>query len=303
VRTVSSDLPPLDVISNKPHVLFLDTPDYAHRRVALAPLDDLDSRYVTDMTCVRVYAGPNGGICLGVQGTVAYSQDARAFDTHLTPGVQFDAPGVPSRVRISSSGQFASATVFVSGDSYGAAFSTRTFLFDVAAGQPIGNLEDFTVFNDDGAVMQAPDFNFWGTTFAADGDHFYATLGVGGVGGLTYLVKGDVASRRMDVLRTNVECPSLSPDGRHIAFKKRINNIPDNWRISVLDLDTLQDQELNETNSVDDQVEWLDDNHVLYAMPRYITTGLTSDIWVATVDGSQPPRVFLENALSPAVVR
>ena len=59
------------------------------------------------------------------------------------------------------------------------------------------------------------------------------------------------------------------------------------------------DEELNESHGVDDQVEWLDDNHVLYAMPRYISTGLTSDIWVATVDGSQAPQVFLENALSP----
>ena len=37
------------------------------------------------------------------------------------------------------------------------------------------------------------DFNFWGVTFARDGNRFYATLGTGGK---TYLVEGDVAARQ-----------------------------------------------------------------------------------------------------------
>ncbi len=48
------------------------------------------------------------------------------------------------------------------------------------------------------------------------------------------------------VLRTGVECPSLSPDGTRLAFKKRIAE-PSEWRLAVLDLATLQDTLLNES--------------------------------------------------------
>ena len=42
----------------------------------------------------------------------------------------------------------------------------------------IANLEELAVFRD-GARLEAPDFNFWGVTFAADSDRFYATLATG----------------------------------------------------------------------------------------------------------------------------
>ena len=37
----------------RPHVVFLDTPDYGHRHLALAPLDDLSQRAVTETTRAR----------------------------------------------------------------------------------------------------------------------------------------------------------------------------------------------------------------------------------------------------------
>ena len=46
---------------------------------------------------------------------------------------------------------------------------------------------------------------------------------------------------------------------------------------------------------VDDQAEWLDDETVLYGLPD-------GRIWAQPADGSGEPRVFLENALSPAVI-
>jgi hypothetical protein len=92
-------------------------------------------------------------------------------------------------------------------------------------------------------------------------------------------------------------------DVRRIAFKKRISQSPQ-WRIAVLDLETWNEVVLNETHNVDDQVEWLDDAHVLYSLSKVREGGgLATDVWVASVDGSQRPRVFLSNALSPAVVR
>jgi hypothetical protein len=166
----------------------------------------------------------------------------------------------------------------------------------------VSNLEQFSVLRDD-QPLQAPDFNFWGITFAHDGNRFYATLGSGGK---TYLVEGDVAARRLTVLREGVECPSLSPDGTRLAFKQAAQSTTTRtWHLAVMDLATLQDQLLSvETRSVDDQVEWLDDNHLVYALPdEGPPATLATHVWVAAVDGSEAPRVLLRFASSPAIVR
>ena len=137
-------------------------------------------------------------------------------------------------------------------------------------------------------------------TFARDSNVFYATLRTAGT---TYLVRGDLGLRNLTVLRDNVECPALSPDNRLIAFKKRIGPADAPWRFYVLDLATLTERPIAaETRSIDDQLEWLDDTHVLYAAPR---AGRPSnrDVWVAPVDGSGPARIFLPDAESPIVVR
>ena len=63
----------------------------------------------------------------------------------------------------------------------------------------------------------------------------------------------------------------------------------------MLDLETMRETPLAESRSVDDQVEWLDDERVLY--------GVDGDVWTATADGSGKPRRFVSDASSPAVVR
>ena len=76
----------------------------------------------------------------------------------------------------------------------------------------------------------------------------------------------------------------------------------DAWRLHVLDLETNVERMIGaETRYIDDQVEWLDSQHLLYAVPRRTTA--VSDVWVAPVDGAAPPRVFLPEASSPIVVR
>jgi len=57
-----------------------------------------------------------------------------------------------------------------------------------------------------------------------------------------------------------------------------------------------------ETRSVDDQLEWLDDTHVLYGMRRSSQSAL-SDVWVAPIEGSEPARVFIAEGDSPIVVK
>jgi Tol biopolymer transport system component len=149
--------------------------------------------------------------------------------------------------------------------------------------------------------FQAADFNFWGVTFARRSGAFYATLATGGQ---TYLVEGDTASRTIRVVREGVECPGLSPDNRRIAFKRRMPGIRLVWRIHVVDLESGQETELAETRSVDDQVDWLDDGTVIYALPREAQSASASmDVWAVPSDGSGAPRVLVADAESPAVVR
>jgi Tol biopolymer transport system component len=129
-------------------------------------------------------------------------------------------------------------------------------------------------------------------TFARDSDRFFATLATGG---RTYLLEASVRRRAARVIHENVECPSLSPDGRRIAFKKRTGSAETPWRLTVLDLRTMRETPLAETRSVDDQAEWLDDDRVLY--------GVGDAVWVVRADGRGRPARFIAGAGSPAVVR
>ena len=76
----------------------------------------------------------------------------------------------------------------------------------------------------------------------------------------------------------------------------------DAWRLHVLDLATMTTRLLrSETRYVDDQAEWFDDGHVLYAIQRQ--SSAVSDVWMAAVDDGEAPRLYLSEASSPAVVR
>ena len=57
----------------------------------------------------------------------------------------------------------------------------------------------------------------------------------------------------------------------------------------------MEETPLAETRNIDDQVEWLDDENVLYADGQ--------DVWTVRSDGSGSARMFIAEALSPAVVR
>lgn len=206
--------------------------------------------------------------------------------------------GIPSRARVSASGRMVSWTVFVQGDSYnGASFSTRSGIFDTRIGRTAGSLEDIAL-TVDGRRYRSPDVNFWGVTFAADDERFYATVSTKGK---TYLVEGDYRRWTARTLRRNAECPSLSPDGSRLVFKKRVSRDPARpWRLYALDLRTMREIALAEGHSVDDQVAWLDDRTVMYARTR---DAGGSDLWSVPADGSGGPKLLLANAASPAALR
>ena len=151
----------------------------------------------------------------------------------------------------------------------------------------------------DGKKVTRADRNFWGVTFADD-DHFYATAAAGHT---TWLVKGSISAKSMTSVRTDVECPSLSPDKTRIAFKKHGHLPPGQWRLAVYDLRTGGEQLLSESRSVDDQIEWLDNRRVVYGLPRTTAGTASSDIWAANADGIGRPTILIPDAESPAVVR
>jgi hypothetical protein len=242
-----------------------------------------------DLACERVYFAVGHGICMGVAPSgVEYT--ASIFNSKLQREHTITLTGLPSRTRVSPDGRYGAMTVFVTGDSYlssPTAFSTRTTVLDMASGKQVGQLEQFKV-EKDGKPFDAVDFNFWGVTFDPhDSDHFYATLGTGGD---HYLVEGSVSGESMTVLREGVECPSLSPDGKQIAYKSRIGNEA-RWHLRVLDVATLDDHAVAEDRSIDDQVEWLNNDTLVYSDG--------TNVYTVPADGSGEPRLLVRDATSP----
>ena len=261
-----------------------------------------EDRRGTPLRCDRLHFVGDRGVCLATDRFYT-THSIMVFDGSFEPLYTLPLNGVPSRARLSRDGRRAAVTVFVSGHSYAEeGFSTETSIIDTYTGERIiRNLEDFEVRQ--GATrLRAADFNFWGVTFADDSDRFYATLGTRG---RIYLVEGRVSDRRVTVLREGVECPSLSPDQTRIAFKKRIPTGTDFvWRLHVLNLATSVETPLAETRHVDDQVEWLDDTTILYAMPDpSAPTARVTDIWQVPADGLGEPEPLLRHAFSPAVLQ
>ena len=299
----------LSALPARPSLMFVNlADDGAFQRVAVASLATPDGdAYVTPLSCDRVYFAGGRGLCLtvtdegtiGPEGPVA-SQWAAVFDEEFRVRRRIRLAGAPSRVRVSPDGRYAAATVFDRGHSYADhRFSTRTTIFDLeAAAIAIDDLETVETRRD-GNRFRAEDFNFWGVTFARDGDTFFATLDTAGT---SYLIKGSMDQRLLNVVRPGVECPSLSPDNTRIAFKRRIGSLSRGWwQIAVLELSSMQERLLTaETRSVDDQVEWLDNDRVAY----HITgEGTPSDLWTVRVDGTGHPERIRRSAYSPAVIR
>jgi hypothetical protein len=279
------------------YVLFrnLDRDDAAgYGRLAIAPLDGAKpgERLLAGEACDRVDLAAGHGLCLGTAGPTGFKAKILDGALHSTGSVRL--AGVPSRTRVSPDGRYGAVTSFVTGHSYAdvGAFSTAATIIDLERGKKAGDLEkDFTITLD-GKAVTAPDRNFWGVTFSRDGDTFYATMATGGK---TYLIKVSLSKRSGHVIHENVECPSLSPDETRIAYKKAIGHDPPVWRFHVLDLATGRETPLAEPEPLDDQIEWLDDDHVLYRSGEAT--------WTMPADGSGPPSRWLPAADSPAVVR
>ena len=291
----------LAAVSTGPRIVFRNMalgPNYG--QVAVVPLaDPAGARVLTSLACDRVFATAVRTLCLGSDRGLVTTYSATVYEDATDAATPIPLTGSPSRARLSGDGTLSATTSFVAGDSYASVgFSTRTVVTTLATRTSVA-LEDFTLI-DQGRKVSPLDRNYWGVTFAADNDHFYLTVAFGGV---THLASGRLSTRTVQTVRTDAECPSLSPDGTKVAYKKRGDRGPGDWRLAVLDIASGRETELSETHSVDDQVEWLDASRILYGLPGQGTAAAESNVWVVNADGTGSPTVLIAKAWSPAVVR
>jgi len=312
---------PAGGIGDGAYLLFRNTDhdDDDFGRLAVVPLNDpTGPRAITSLSCDRVDFEGGRGLCVNLPTSgLEVSTSATIFDSHFKVLHQIALTGYPSRTRVSPDGRYGAVTTFVTGDSYAAvgSYSTRTVIIDMRTGAVLLDLEQLSVTRH-GKPFHAADFNFWGVTFTGDGRQFYATLGTGGQ---TYLIRANVPTRRATVVTSNVACPSLSPNGKDIAFKRQVPGRSVRWRLSVLDLATGKVHPLAETRSIDDQVEWLNDSTILYgvenqqfasgnvyqAAPPSVLFGapLVTKTWSVPADGGGRPRPFNAGTWSEVVTR
>lgn len=290
----------VEALSAAPRIVFRNTSLHdGYGDVAMVSLADPSGpRAMTGTACDRVYATPGNVLCLASDRGIVTTYTAKVLDDEMSPTQDLPLTGIPSRARLSRDGKLAATTSFVAGDSYAStSFSTRTVISTVGGGT-IGDLEDFTLIHD-GQVIQPVDRNFWGVTFADDDNTFYATAKFGGS---TWLVHGDIAAKTLITMQSDAECPSLSPNGQYLVYKQRADLPLGKWRLVRYEIATGTITPLAEKNSVDDQVEWLDDSHVMYGLPRSGAEASISDVWVVPADGTGTPSVLVPQAWSPAVV-
>jgi hypothetical protein len=283
-----------------PSIVFRNTaPGDDFGKVSTVPLGSpRGERTVSPLVCDRVYATREALSCLSTLSTEPVGYRETLYEADGSENLFWSLPGPPSRTRLSPDSQLVAWTGFVDGESYaGVAFSTQTILTQVH-GTYYGPLEAFT-FLVDAKPYSSVDLNFWGVTFAKDGNTFYATAASEG---RTWLVRGNIRGRTLVALREDAECPSLSPDGSRVAYKKNLGTADaPKWTLAVYHLTSKTETLLPLTGSVDDQAEWLDDRTLLFGLPGDAEGDF--DVYSAPADGSAAEKLFLEHAWSPSVVR
>lgn len=284
--SVAVEQGPVELSSGR--LLFVDD---VSGKVASAPLADPSGpRRLSSLSCKRFYTAAGQGLCLADASGPLPGAAAILVDRGLAERRRVEVDGVPNRAKLSADGRMASWTTFVTGDSYSQAgtFSTRTAILDTETETYSSNIEGTRI----AGVKTVNDMNFWGVTFAPDDRTYYATMSTAGK---THLIQGDASDESAKTLRENAECPSLSPDGKRVAFKKRVpGDGARPWRQHVLDLTTMVETPLAETRGIDDQVVWLDNDTIAYGLPG-------EGIWAVQANGEGTPRQLVPHASSPSL--
>ncbi len=283
----------------------IDPSDIALAFVSRIPGDEYETvgwidndgvRHSTGLACTRLDLNDFGGICLANDGGLGGSARGFILDAALEPQKSFGL-NRPSRAAVSPDGSVVVWTGFTLGHSYLAEgeFATITQLISVERSLGANLESDFATF--DGELRnENPDRNYWGVTFV-DNDHFYATMGSEGT---TSIVEGRISNSRIDVRFENASCPEISPDGSTIVAKEQRG---DQFRLIAIDVATGDRRDLGETMMVDDQVEFLDGDTILYAKVNEAEGTAAQpvfDIWALDLAPGSTPRLVVPFADSPA---
>lgn len=267
-------------------------------KIAAVPLSAPDGpRGLGDVACDRLYAAAGLVSCMRIIRGIPTTFETQILDSTGRQIRAWPLPGIPSRTRISKNGLVAT-TAFVTGHSYATnSFSTETTIRGTD-GRDYGNLENFRM-TINGSELTALDSNVWGVTFSSD-DTFFATVASGGK---TWLASGSLQDKALTSVVENAECPSISPDGTRVAFKKRRAGMGAvHWDVSVLDLASGDETQIPLERSIDDQIEWLDNDTMLFGQPRTSAIG-DSDILSLKPAANAKPKLFIAHAWSPSVER
>ena len=104
----------------------------------------------------------------------------------------------------------------------------------------------------------------------------------------------------LEVVFENASCPEVSADGSQLVVKEQRGEM---FQLVLIDIASGERRDLGETRSVDDQVEWLDSDTILYALPN-AEEGTDAqpvfDIWAVDVTPGATPRLVVPFADSPA---
>lgn len=229
----------------------------------------------------------------------------RSFEPHgMGPPMN-----IISRARISPDGKYIASTVFTLGSSYtatGQMFSTEARIGSTDGSMKPENIEKWKVLGKNNTAITAADINLWGGTFdPTNTDRFLVTVSTGGK---PRLAEGSVARREIRIINddADIECPSYSPDGKKIAFK-RVNRKTLLWSPAVLDLATGVETvfDVGAGATVDDQIEWLNDHTIIYEF-RSLTAGGKPGMSLMTIDirnANNKQQMFLDAARSPTFFR
>lgn len=249
----------------------------------------------TALSCLRVHYAGGRGLCVAQEGPPeAPEHAAYVFDKTLVRGLRIELPGVATRVRVSPDGQRGAVTTYAEVETpEGERLATDSVVIDLRSGQVIADLATFRIEDDHGPLAAPIDVG--SVAFERDGDRFFASIATPD---RRYLGAGSLREGRVTLLRADLASEALSPDGGRLAVKKPGPH--GFWQLAVLDLRTWIERDLpHGTRSVDDQVEWFDDEHLLYHDADDTGTAL----WLLSVRGNDGPRVLVRGAYSGAVQR
>jgi hypothetical protein len=180
-------------------------------------------------------------------------------------------------------------------------FSTLTQISATEVGKPktVHNLEKWPLMHN-GQLVKTIDLNYWGVTFHPKKPQQFLVTAF--FKGKATLAQGDLSTKTMKVIFDGVECPSYSPSGDMVAFKKRLTTT--RWAPAILNLNTMKTTVFSHIKqSVDDQIDWLDAQTLVYEIIDVPLVGNASiDLMILNITGkNQAHTVWIKNARSAAV--